>query len=105
MYPNTPAMVPGSIVLDVDRARSILYLHVLDATTDEDIEDFRAKALRVEAGIIKAVGTREDLELVHRYPDTAPPEEESAERRRPAAPRPGGTAPIGSTADHAKEGT
>lgn len=99
------ALVPGSIVLDVDRARSILYLHVLDATTDEDIEDFRAKALRVEAGIIKAVGTREDLELVHRYPDTAPPEEESAERRRPAAPRPGGTAPIGSTADHAKEGT
>ena len=31
------ALVPGSIVLDVDRARSILYLHVLDATTDEDI--------------------------------------------------------------------
>ena len=81
------ALVPGSIVLDVDRVRSVLYLHVLDATTDEDVAGFRAKALDVEAGIIRAVGTREDLELVHRYPDTAPPEEESAERRRPAAPR------------------
>lgn len=98
------ALVPGSIVLDVDRARAILYLHVLDATTDEDIEDFRSKALRVEAGIIRAVGTREDLDLVHRHPDSAPPEDESADRRRPAYPRQGDTSPIGDTTDHAKEG-
>lgn len=97
------ALVPGSIVLDVDRARAILYLHVLDATTDRDIEEFRSKALRVEAGIIKAVGTREDLELVRRYPDSAPPEGETAGRRRPAPPQ-GGTSPVGDTADHAKEG-
>ncbi|ACS31377.1 MULTISPECIES: Na+/H+ antiporter subunit E [Micrococcus] len=67
------ALVPGSIVLDVDRVRSVLYLHVLDATTDEDVEGFRAKALDVEAGIIRAVGTREDLELVRRFPSSAPP--------------------------------
>lgn len=67
------ALVPGSIVLDVDRVRSVLYLHVLDATTDEDVAGFRAKALDVEAGIIRAVGTREDLELVRRFPSSAPP--------------------------------
>ncbi len=80
------ALVPGSIVLDVDRVRSVLYLHVLDATTDEDVEGFRAKALDVEAGIIRAVGTREDLELVRRFPSSAPPAARAEDRRGPADP-------------------
>ncbi|WP_228821434.1 hypothetical protein, partial [Nocardia farcinica] len=42
-------------------------------TTDEDVEGFRATALDVEAGIIRAVGSREDLELVRRFPSSAPP--------------------------------
>lgn len=98
------ALVPGSIVLDVDRARAILYLHVLDATTDEDVEEFRAKSLSVEAAIIKAVGTRADLELVRRHPDSAPPEERTDARRRAAIPPGGGTAPVGDTTDHVEEG-
>ncbi|QQE48959.1 Na+/H+ antiporter subunit E [Micrococcus luteus] len=80
------ALVPGSIVLDVDRVRSVLYLHVLDATTDEDVEGFRATALDVEAGIIRAVGTREDLELVRRFPSSAPPAARAEDRRGPADP-------------------
>lgn len=76
------ALVPGSLVLDVDRANAALYLHCLDVTTDEGIAATRAKALRVEAGIIRAVGTRADLELLRRHPDAAPPPDEVAEHRQ-----------------------
>lgn len=76
------ALVPGSIVLDVDRADAILYLHCLNVTTDEEIAAVRAKALRVEAGIIQAVGSRTDLELLRRFPDSAPPRAEIAGNRR-----------------------
>lgn len=80
------ALVPGSFVLDVDRADAALFLHCLDVTTPEDIAAVRAKALRVEAGIIRAVGTRGDLELLRRHPESAPPAEEAADHR----PRPAG---------------
>lgn len=81
------ALVPGSIVLDVDRTRSVLYLHLLDADADEDVEAYRAKALRVEAAVIRAVGSRDDVELLRRHPDSAPPEEElEGLRRSPVYP-------------------
>ncbi|MDY6054895.1 Na+/H+ antiporter subunit E [Micrococcus sp.] len=82
------ALVPGSIVLDVDRARATLYLHVLDATDDDDVEAYRRTALNVEAGIIRAVGSREDVELLRRHPDQAPPEDELDDlRRNPVYPQ------------------
>lgn len=55
------ALVPGSIVIEVDRTGGTLYLHCLDATSEADVEQARASARRVEAGLIRAVGTREDL--------------------------------------------
>ena len=65
-----------------DSADAILYLHCLNVTTDEEIAAVRAKALRVEAGIIQAVGSRTDLELLRRFPDSAPPRAEIAGNRR-----------------------
>lgn len=70
---HTLALVPGSIVLDVDRATATLYLHCLDKTGEEVLDEVRARALRAEAGIIRAIGSTEDLELVRQYPDSAPP--------------------------------
>ena len=78
------ALIPGSLVIDVDRPSSTLYLHCLDVTNEEEVEHFREEALATEAAIIRAIGSREDLELVRegeRGADTRrnrPTEEESA---------------------------
>ncbi|QCU77279.1 Na+/H+ antiporter subunit E [Citricoccus sp. SGAir0253] len=58
------ALVPGSLVIDVDRPSSTLFLHVLDARDEADVESFRAEALATEAAIIRAIGSRADLALV-----------------------------------------
>lgn len=70
------ALVPGSLVIDVDRPSSTLYLHCLDVGTPEEVEHFRREAHATEAGIIKALGSREDLDLVRRL------EAEQASSRR-----------------------
>ena len=51
-------------MIDVDRPSSTLYLHCLDVTNEEEVEHFREEALATEAAIIRAIGSREDLELV-----------------------------------------
>lgn len=58
------ALIPGSLVIDVDRPSSTLYLHVLDAENEEQVNAFRAESLSIEARIIRAIGSREDLALV-----------------------------------------
>ena len=58
------SLVPGSIVVEVDRSASILYLHVIDAGTPEGVERFRRTVHRVERGIVRSVGSRRDLEAV-----------------------------------------
>ncbi|WBU39288.1 Na+/H+ antiporter subunit E [Homoserinibacter sp. YIM 151385] len=55
------SLVPGSIVVEVDRDRSILYLHALGARTEADIEKVRRDVLRVERGAVRALGSRADL--------------------------------------------
>lgn len=76
------ALVPGSIVLDVDRSTATLYLHCLDATGQERLDRIKANALAVEARAIRAIGSAEDLELVRRYPDSAPPYTDLDDHRR-----------------------
>lgn len=72
------ALIPGSLVLDVDRATSTLYLHVIDIESEEDVESFRAESLSIEAHIIRAIGSKEDYALVK----TEDAEEGDAIRRR-----------------------
>lgn len=59
-------LIPGSMVVEVDRMHSVLYLHVLDASTDESVESVKALALDVEEGLALALGTRDDLWRVNR---------------------------------------
>lgn len=58
------ALVPGSLVLDVDRTTATLYLHCLNVTDDQDAERIRQDALRTEALIIRTCGNRSDLAVV-----------------------------------------
>ena len=60
------SLVPGSLVVEVDRASTILYLHVLGVETLEDVERERARALAVEARMIRAFGSPADRERLER---------------------------------------
>jgi len=58
------SLVPGSLVVEVDRGHSILYLHAIDVTDGAGVERVRARVRSVERGIIRAVGPRQDLEAI-----------------------------------------
>lgn len=57
----TVSLVPGSIVIEVDRENSILYLHVLGARSLDDVERARVEVLRVERSLVRALGSKEDM--------------------------------------------
>lgn len=58
------ALVPGSLVIDVDRTTATLYLHALNVTDDHAAERIRQDALRTEALLIRTAGSRSDLAVV-----------------------------------------
>jgi multicomponent Na+:H+ antiporter subunit E len=61
-------LVPGSLVIDVDPQKNVLYLHVLGVLHDEGerIEEVRRTVLETEARIVRAIGSREDVQRVNR---------------------------------------
>ena len=60
----TASLIPGSLIVEADRDRRILYLHVLGATTDEEIANQKRAVLGWEARIVRAVGSREQLKII-----------------------------------------
>lgn len=60
-------LIPGSFVVEVDRQNTILYLHVLDANTVEEIERMRETVFAQEERIIRAVGNLDDVRRVERW--------------------------------------
>ncbi len=58
------SLVPGSIVLEADRAAHSLYIHVLDVHTRADVEKVRAATMALERRVVMALGAEIDqLEL------------------------------------------
>jgi multicomponent Na+:H+ antiporter subunit E len=53
----TASLIPGSLVVESDRDRRILYLHVIGLRTRADVDAFRDDVLRWERRIVRAVGT------------------------------------------------
>ncbi len=58
------SLVPGSLVIEVDRANARLYVHQLAVTTAEDAEKARAHVLSLEHDLLRAWGSREEWEAV-----------------------------------------
>lgn len=54
----TASLIPGSLIIDTDRDRRILYLHVIGVRSEEDIDAQRRSVLGWEARIVRAVGSR-----------------------------------------------
>lgn len=51
-------VVPGTVVVDIDRERGLLYLHALGTRTQADIDRVRHDVLGTEERIVLAIGTR-----------------------------------------------
>ncbi|ASD23044.1 Na+/H+ antiporter subunit E [Cryobacterium sp. LW097] len=60
------SIVPGSIVVDIERLDSTLYLHVINMHDVAATQKFRARVLATERRIVLAFGSAEDVERVSR---------------------------------------
>ena len=60
----TASLIPGSLIVDTDRDRRILYLHVIGVRDDADVEKQRASVHSWEARIVRAVGSRAQLRAI-----------------------------------------
>lgn len=68
----TASLIPGSFVVETDRDRRILYLHVLGVDDPKDAELHRRSVQGWEARIVRAVGSAEQLEIIRRAKIDAP---------------------------------
>lgn len=60
----TASLIPGSLLVDIDRDRRVLYLHVLGVRTGRDVERQRVSVQRWEKRIVLAVGSRAQVEQI-----------------------------------------
>lgn len=58
------SLVPGSLVLEVDRAKARLYVHTLDVSTPEEVEKAREHVLSLEHDLLRAWGSSEEWAAV-----------------------------------------
>ncbi|WP_414684104.1 Na+/H+ antiporter subunit E [Microbacterium sp.] len=69
----TASLIPGSLVVEADRDRRILYLHVIGVRTKADVDAQRAGVQRWEERIVRAVGSRAQFEKLRANPTEAKP--------------------------------
>ncbi|MFC3505152.1 Na+/H+ antiporter subunit E [Micromonospora krabiensis] len=62
------SLVPGTLVLEVDRDNAVLYVHVLDVRRPQDLAENRARVLDIERRIVRAVGSTAELRQVQTDP-------------------------------------
>ncbi len=55
------SLVPGSLILAVDRANGILYVHVLDVPGPAGVARARREVLALEERIVRAIGSAAEL--------------------------------------------
>lgn len=60
----TASLIPGSLIVDTDRDRRVLFLHVIGVRNDADLEKQRESVRHWERRIVRAVGSRAQLEAM-----------------------------------------
>ena len=60
----TASLIPGSLIVETDRDRRVLYLHVIGVRDDADVEKQRASVHHWEERIVRAVGSRAQLQAI-----------------------------------------
>lgn len=61
-------LVPGSIVIDLDRESQTLALHVLHVEDEAAVERARAQVVTMEERVVRAFGTAEEITALERAP-------------------------------------
>ena len=57
------ALIPGTVIVEVDRAESVLYLHVLNGATPQSLDAARRSALETERRLVRAIGSPGEQEV------------------------------------------
>jgi multicomponent Na+:H+ antiporter subunit E len=58
------SLIPGTVIVEVDRAESVLYLHVLRGGTPAHLERARESVLTAERLLVRAIGSPGEQEVV-----------------------------------------
>ena len=61
MVAEATSLVPGSLVLDLDREQRVMTLHLLPVRDLDDVERKRARVLVVEGRLVRAFGSAADV--------------------------------------------
>jgi multicomponent Na+:H+ antiporter subunit E len=80
MLAETLSLIPGSIVLDLDRERRVIALHLLNVRGVEAVQAQKRRVLAQEERIVRAFGGPEDLEHLARPVVEAGPVEAGGDR-------------------------
>lgn len=64
-------LVPGSMVIEIDREHRVLGLHVLSVDTEADLDRQRRSVLSTEERVVRAFGTAEEIAALEHAPDPA----------------------------------
>lgn len=59
-------LVPGSVVIEARRSSSIIYLHLLDVSGQDEISRARSHVLEIEERIVRALGSDEEILALER---------------------------------------
>ncbi len=57
----TASLIPGSLIVDIDRDRRILYVHAIGVRTEQQLERQRRDIQHWEERIVRAVGSRQQV--------------------------------------------
>ncbi len=66
------ALVPGSLVIDMDREQQSIAVHVLHVTDLDDVERRRASVLTMEERVVRAFGSAEEIAALSEAPHDRP---------------------------------
>lgn len=60
----TASLIPGSLIVDIDRDRRVLYLHIIGVRDMAGVEEQRRSVQHWEERIVRAVGSRAQVDAV-----------------------------------------
>lgn len=58
------SLIPGSLVVEVDRRNATIYFHVINIESDDDVHRFQRSVRRIETYVIRVMGTKESNEAL-----------------------------------------
>lgn len=62
------SLVPGTLIVEVDRDQGVLYAHVLDVRGPRDLTASRDRILAVERRLVRAIGSPAEVRQLHTEP-------------------------------------